>query len=51
MNSKLGNLLEPITRAAMYFTVGGPVHHDLKGENVLIDAHNVVRLTDFGLSE
>ena len=27
------------------------MHHDLKGENVLIDAHNVVRLTDFGLSE
>ena len=45
------NLLEPITRALCILQSNGIVHHDLKGENVLIDAHNVVRLTDFGLSE
>lgn len=45
------DLVKPIASAIASLQTKGIVHHDLKGENVLVDAQGHVRLTDFGLSE
>ena len=51
-SDKVSNIIKQLTSAIYYLHNMNPpiIHRDIKPENILLDNNNIIKLTDFGLS-